>query len=91
MHAPRSFAIALLALGATADRCLYCSWADYSNPEAPTYDCGVKCGYKHLSTSEPNWHCWITDHAMNDCFKKCCRAADKVPVSSKCTVLGDCF
>lgn len=91
MFAPKAFLVAFLALGAAADNCYYCSWASYGNPEGPTYECGDKCGYKYYSTSQPNWHCWKSTHAMNKCFKDCCKKAGKVPSTSNCDVLGTCW
>lgn len=91
MLAPKVLLATVFALGAAADNCYWCAYPSYTNPQYPTYDCGKKCGYKHYSTSEPNWKCWASTHEMNSCFKKCCEKAGKEAVKGKCTVLGNCW
>jgi len=40
---------------------------------SPTYNCGVKCGYKYYHTGN-EWKCWRSTAKMNTCFKNCCNA-----------------
>jgi hypothetical protein len=42
----------------------------------PTYNCGIKCGFKNYRSSG-SFKAWKTDIGYNSCFRKCCNDKDK--------------
>ena len=69
-----------------ADKYHYCSEICAFEPEAPTYECGKKCGYKHFVKSDDTSYNnkWESRHGRNACFNKCCKDA----IQDACTSTG---